>query len=247
VSFASDPERDDGSLPPVNIVVPDDARDLERDVLAYRRELRAQRRRDRLMWCLRPFRAPGFSRHAAVIPLIAVCLAITLVGGALLSVVTMSPAAAPTLGSSQAPAQAGAPVVEMVALPKGNVLLDRGPVAVRSLVTSAIALVPAGCDCGIGLRRLADQAERANVKLYFAGASQPMAQLDALATRYGNGRATAAADSDRVLEQAYNPSGLTVLLVFSDATAEVFRDLPVTFELSPTLQRLAQPSTSVRD
>jgi hypothetical protein len=241
VSFASEPGRDDGSLPPVNIVVPDDARDLERDVLAYRRELRARRRRERLMWLLRPFRAPGFSRGAAVIPLIAVCLAITLVGGALLSVVTMRPAAAPTLGGPQA----GRPVVEMAALPSGDVQLDGKPVAVRSLVTSVIALVPAGCDCGVGLRRLADQAAQANVRLYFAGAGQPVAQLEALATRYGNGKATAAADRDRVLEQAYNPSGLTVLLVFSDATAEVLRDLPVTFELSPTLRRLTQPSTSV--
>ena len=41
MSFASGPGRDDGGLPPVNIVIPDDARDLDRDVLAYRRELRA--------------------------------------------------------------------------------------------------------------------------------------------------------------------------------------------------------------
>ena len=44
----SEPGRDDGNLPPVNIVVPDDARELDRDVLAYHRELRARRRRQRL-------------------------------------------------------------------------------------------------------------------------------------------------------------------------------------------------------
>ena len=42
MSFASGPGRDDGSLPPVNIVIPDDARELDRDVLAYRRELRKE-------------------------------------------------------------------------------------------------------------------------------------------------------------------------------------------------------------
>ena len=49
MSFASEPGRDDGNLPPVNIVIPDDARELDRDVLAYRRELRAKRRRQRLV------------------------------------------------------------------------------------------------------------------------------------------------------------------------------------------------------
>ena len=34
MSFASEPGRDDNGLPPVNIEVPDDARELARDVLA---------------------------------------------------------------------------------------------------------------------------------------------------------------------------------------------------------------------
>ena len=59
MSFASDPGRDDGNLPPVNVVIPDDARELDRDVLAYRRELRARRRRQWLMRLFRPFRAPA--------------------------------------------------------------------------------------------------------------------------------------------------------------------------------------------
>ena len=41
----SDPDRDDFGLPPVDIVIPDDARELDRDVQAYQRELRALRRR----------------------------------------------------------------------------------------------------------------------------------------------------------------------------------------------------------
>ena len=34
--------------PPLDIQIPDDARELDRDVLAYHRELRAKRRRNRL-------------------------------------------------------------------------------------------------------------------------------------------------------------------------------------------------------
>ena len=242
MSFASEPGRDDGGLPPVNIVVPDDARDLDRDVLAYRRELRARRRRQRLTRFLRPFQAPGFGRHAAIIPLIAVCLAVTLVGGALLSVATMSPAAAPTLSSPQAPAQAGAPAVKLDALPSGSLQLDHGRVAVRSLVSSVISIVPANCDCGIELSRLAGQAAGAHVRLIFAGTTQPITQIDTLAARYGDRVAVAAADRDRVLTLTYHPSSLTILLVFRDANAEVLRDLTATFDLSPTLHQLGQPS-----
>ena len=91
MSFASEPGRDDGSLPPVNIVIPDDARELDRDVLAYRREMRALRRRQRRRRLLRPLSGPGVDETAAIVPLIALCLAIALVGGALLSVLTISP------------------------------------------------------------------------------------------------------------------------------------------------------------
>ena len=108
MSFASEPGRDDGNLPPVNVVIPDDARELDRDVLAYRRELRAKRRRQRLMRLFRPFRLPEFGGQAAIIPLIAACLAISLVGGALLSVITMSPASAPTLNAPRSSGQPAA-------------------------------------------------------------------------------------------------------------------------------------------
>jgi hypothetical protein len=243
VSFASEPGRDDGNLPPVNIVIPDDARDLDRDVLAYRRELRAKRRRQRLMRLGRPFRTSEFGGHAAIIPLIAACLAISLVGGALLSVITMSPTSAPTPSAAQTSAQPTSaqpfvPPGELTELPAGDVRLDGRTVPVRSLVTAAIALVPANCGCGTELGRLAGQAVDAHVGLYFAGAGQEISQLPALTARYGDGTAAAAADYDNVLSAAYRPAGLTVLLVFKDATAEVLRDLPADFQLTPTLREL---------
>src|SRR6185312_696968 len=122
-------------------VIPDDARELDRDVLAYRRELRARRRRQRLMWLVRPFRVPEFTGRTAIIPLIAACLAISLVGGALLSVATMSPASAPP----------AVPPSHLTELPAGTVQLAGRTVQVRSLVTSTIALVPENCGCGAAL------------------------------------------------------------------------------------------------
>jgi hypothetical protein len=75
---------------PLDIQIPDDARELERDVLAYHRELRASRRRSRLRRLTSPFAGQG-----AVMPLLASILAVCLVAGAMLSVATFSPQMAP--------------------------------------------------------------------------------------------------------------------------------------------------------
>jgi hypothetical protein len=239
VNFASDPGRDDGNLPPLNIVIPDDARELSRDVLAYHREMRARRRRERLLRILRPFRGPGPGGRAAIIPLIAVCLAISLVGGALLSVATMSPASAPTLTDPQA---SGEPTA-LTVLPEGSVEVNGTVTAVRSLVTSVIALVPVNCDCGPKLARLAGQAATAHVRLYFAAASPEAAQLGTLTAQYGGGTAVALTDYKSVLTKAYHPATLTALLVFRDANAAVLRSPGPGFDLTPTLRSLSQDSS----
>jgi hypothetical protein len=81
--------------PPLDIQIPDDARELDRDVLAYHRELRAQRRRKRLRRLAGPF-AP-FAARGSVMPLLASILAVCLVAGAMLSVATFSPATSPAV------------------------------------------------------------------------------------------------------------------------------------------------------
>jgi hypothetical protein len=73
--------------PPLDIQIPDDARELDRDVLAYHRELRARRRRRRLRKLTGPFAGQG-----TIMPLLASILAVCLVAGAMLSVATFSPA-----------------------------------------------------------------------------------------------------------------------------------------------------------
>ena len=76
--------------PPLDIQIPDDARELDREVLAYHRELRAKRRRNRLRRLAGPFAGRG-----TVMPLLASILAVCLVAGAMLSVATFSPAMTP--------------------------------------------------------------------------------------------------------------------------------------------------------
>ena len=76
--------------PPLDIQIPDDARELDREVLAYHRELRAKRRRNRLRRLAGPFAGRG-----TVMPLLVSILAVCLVAGAMLSVATFSPATTP--------------------------------------------------------------------------------------------------------------------------------------------------------
>jgi hypothetical protein len=242
VSFPSEPGRDDGNLPPVNVEIPDDARELDRDVLAYRRELRARRRRDRLVRIFRPLGGTGFGAGAAVIPLIAACLALSLIGGALLSVMTISPAKAPTVTTprTSAPAaQPGSTLTELpVALPAGTVRVGPRTVAVKSLVSSVIAVVPGNCDCGQELEHLAALTDTVGVPLYFAGTGTVVGQLPAFSVRYSKGKAIVADDTSGVLESAFRPVGLLVLVVRDNATAIVLRTLPPDTTLVPALDQL---------
>ncbi len=86
--------------PPLDIQVPDDARELDRDVLAYHREQRAKRRRNRLNRLAGPL-----GGHGTLLPLLASILAVCLVAGAMLSVATFSPARAPGKPSHSATAK----------------------------------------------------------------------------------------------------------------------------------------------
>ena len=242
MSFTSEPGRDDGNPPPVNIVIPDDARELERDVLAYHREQRARRRRQRLVRLLGPLRSKESGGQAAILPLAATCVALSMLAAAMLSVVAISPASAPTL--TEPPTVSAGPVVRPVALtslPTGTVQLDGHGEQVRSLTSSALALVPAVCDCGPALSRLAGQAAQAHVALYFVGAGAAIPQLAGLIAQYGGGTAKAVYDTGDVLAAAYHPDGLTVLLVYSNATADVRRNLPPDFQFTPVLRQLTKP------
>jgi hypothetical protein len=89
---------------PLDIQIPDDARELDRDVLAYHRELRARRRRSRLRRLTSPFAGQG-----TALPLLASILAVCLVAGAMLSVATFSPRMAPAVHHHQPTVAASSP------------------------------------------------------------------------------------------------------------------------------------------
>ena len=242
MSFAGEPGRDDGNLPPVNIVIPDDARELDRDVLAYRRELRARRRRQRFTRLSGPFGRREFGGHAAILPLIATIVALSMLAGAMLSVITISPASAPTVPASPGGSAGVAPQpTTPIPLPAGTVELDGKIVQARSLENSVLALVPADCQCGPSLRSLALQVSAAHLGVYFVASGAAMPQLADLTKRYGGGAAKAVYDTRDVLGAASHAEGLTVLFVQRDAIIQVQRALPSNFRLPIPASPVASP------
>lgn len=229
----AEPGRDDSGLPPVDIEIPDDARELDRDVIAYRRERRAQRRRARLQRVLRPVRG-----HGAILPLIASCVALSMLAGAMLSVFTISPASAPVRGPGSA-SSGVAPSASAVSLPSGTVLVNGKPTQLDQLTGAVLALVPAGCKCDTALKQLTTQASRARVSVYFVGTTSAMTDVARLARTDGQGTAVAAEDADNVLHSAYQPDGLTVVLVRADTSTIVHRHLTPGFRLEDQLSTLS--------
>ena len=113
--------------PPLDIQIPDDARELDREVLAYHRELRAIRRRNRLRRLAGPLAGRG-----TVLPLLASILAVCLVAGAMLSVATFSPATVQPVQSARPPATASSarpapPRSSTTARPSGTSPASTGP------------------------------------------------------------------------------------------------------------------------
>jgi hypothetical protein len=174
VNAGGEPERDDFPLPPVDIKIPDDARELDREVQAYRREQRAARRR---RWLGR-LHAP-LTKDGLVLPLLAGCLVMVMVSGVLLTVFSASNSGAPTTfrpSSSSSPqnpeiSAAGGSTASPAApsLPQlvdATVVVGGHAQAIHKLLPAVLALAPAGCQCTPALRQLRRQAAAHKVPLY---------------------------------------------------------------------------------
>jgi hypothetical protein len=248
VNQGGEPGHDDEGLPRVDIEIPDDARELYRDVQAYHRELRALRRRQRSDRLRAPLRRTG-----VVLPLMAGCLLLALVSGMVLTVFSTDPyfsgstsparkstvrgsrsASSPaqrngstgTSGSGQtappharsrtaAGSGAAGPAQSAAQLPGKSISVAGKRVALRTLISTALAIVPANCGCAAAVRQLLEQAKLAKVTIYLVGPRGSAAELARLAAHATPGRALVATDAANVLESAYRTAGLTVLLVDS--------------------------------
>jgi len=219
VNIGGDPGRDDYGLPPVDIEVPDDARDLAREVQAYHRELRALRWRRRTRWLVVPL-----GRDGMVLPLLAGCLALTLLAGTLLTVFSGEQMTPPSLARSSHQ------------LPNAIVLVGGAQQQLSTLRPSVLALVPPRCRC-THLRQLAAEANAAGVEIYIVG-TQGVQAAD-LARQTGLAATHAVEDTEGVLGDTYHPATLTAVLVDVDGSvATVARDRGKGFALAGQMHSL---------
>ena len=219
VNIGGDPGRDDYGLPPVDIEVPDDARELAREVHAYHRELRALRWRRRTRWLVVPL-----GRDGMVLPLLAGCLALTLLAGTLLTVFSGEQMTPPSLARSSHQ------------LPNAIVLVGGAQQQLSTLRPSVLALVPPRCGC-THLRELAAEANAAGVEIYIVGTQG--VQTAGLARQTGLAATHAVEDTEGVLGDTYHPATLTAVLVDVDGSvATVAPDRGKGFQLAAQMHSL---------
>jgi hypothetical protein len=232
VNIGGDPGWDEYGLPPVDIEIPDDARELDRDAQEYHRELRAQRWRTRTRLLQGPL-----GRDGMVLPLLAGCLALTLLAGTLLTVFNGGPLTSPVV------VQAGHQ------LPDAVVLVDGQETPLREMRGLVLALIPPHCGC-VHLRQLAAEAITAGVQLYLVGTHN--VSVTTLAKQTGLATSHAVEDIDNALAGAYRPVTLTAVLVSADGSVTgVVHDHGAGFKLTgrlrmliPSAQGLPHPGAS---
>ena len=234
-----DPGRDDYGLPPVDIKVPDDARELDRDVLAYRRELRSLRRQ----MLARRLTGP-LARDGMVLPLLAGCLALTLLAATLLTVFTVGQG---TIGQGQGPVGgpfshpafarpgaaspvaggSGASLGPAIGgpggpLPDTMVLVGGQPRHLTDLTGPGeypvvLALIPPACNCLRDLRQLTMQANWGGAQTYLVGVRGE--NVSQLSNQVGLGAAHAVEDTGGMLPALYSDrTMLTAVLVDKDGS-----------------------------
>jgi hypothetical protein len=232
VNSGGEPERDDTGLPPVDIKIPDDARELDRDVQAYYREQRAERRR------LRHHRLHGrFTRDGIVLPLLACCLILALITGTLLTVFTATsdqnltrppgygtgtsrPSAGISTPASSAPAALPPSPVVMQGqpLPSGTLRLagSNKQIPLRSLRQSMLVLVPTGCGCSAAVSWLAGIGASQGARTYLVGTQQTIDEVNRLHSRLPaslQAELPVALDKQGLLARKYPVKGLTAVMV----------------------------------
>jgi len=251
VNVGGDPERDDSGLPPVDVVIPDDARELDRDVQAYQRELRALRRRQRASRLRGPL-----TRDGMVLPLLAACLVLALITSTLLIMFAADQTGLPAMPGHVAAGPAARPHAHPARsrpatgpggglLPAALLIIGRARVPMRAVAAaspSVLALIPLACQCAAALRQLGNEAAAAHVRLFLVGTGGAMAQVPALAAQAGQSPAQVAEDPGNVLGATYRPAGLTAILVSrGGSVASVARDLPRSqqLDLAASLRQLS--------
>lgn len=221
------PDPDDYGLPRVDVVIPDDARELDADVLAYHREERRRRRRERLAGLARPL-----TRFGVAVPIIAGALLVALVSGMLMTVFGPRPGPRPT-PARLAPVPSASPGRIGGLLPDGHVYQvarERTRALLRAQRPGVIALLPPGYRCQKVVAELAARTRDHRLHFWLVADRRPVTGrepvtikgLRACAGTAHGGTPQLLDDPDTLLATAYAPAsgtasrGLTAVFVRPD-------------------------------
>jgi hypothetical protein len=219
VNPGSGPDRDDAGLPRVDVEIPDDARELDRDVQAYYREQRARRRH------LRSVRLRSvLTRDGMVLPLLACCLIFALITGTVLtlfSATSIDPGLPGTAGAGRGDAGTGAtPAVTAApgSLARASVAIGGQSRSIRSLGPAVLLVPPSGCTtttsaCGGAIAELASFATEHSARPYLVTTQAGLPMATAQAAQLSQELLTAVTDGASILGAGYPHAGLTAIIV----------------------------------
>jgi hypothetical protein len=222
VDPGSGPDRDDAGLPRVDVEIPDDARELDRDVQAYYREQRAQQRRLR---SLRVRRA--LTRDGMVLPLLACCLIFALITGTVLtlfSATSIDQGLPGTAGAGRAAAGSGGATPAVTSAPgelaRASVAIGGQARSIRSLGPAVLLVESSGCpcngavcSCNGAIAVLASLASEHGARPYLVTTQKNVALATAQATQLSQKLLTATDTNGSILGAGYPHAGLTAIIV----------------------------------
>lgn len=223
------------------IVVPDDARELARDVAAWRREERWRRRRRVLERTL--LGGPSSTRVVSAPLVITLLVAVALLGATLAfpGSTTMHPPTAPVPLVLAAPSAAVAAVGGLV--PDEALEGQTGTTTARALRPALLAVVQSACDCAAELAHLAAEAAGYGLTVYLIGSRSQKAELASLATNTDPTLVQVLVDQGSALTTAFSRGPLSVVGVHADGVIEVIvDDFLRTTSLDNVLGGLKQPA-----
>lgn len=230
---------------PTDVRVPDDLSGLEAEVIAVRRELRAQRRRAR--WA----RLAHRMGHHRVMGLGGPVLAAVLLAAGVFGVLTVllqprasGPSQAPTTPALAQPTARPGGVGGL--LPAASLVYNGNPLATSSLRPALIALLPQRCSCARALHDIVAASQLASMRAWFiAHPGDTQVPLLESAPDAGDGLAYVAVDPTGVLYRTFaaGPRSITLILVRSDGLVQaVLRRFTGGDELTRLLAGTAGPS-----
>lgn len=240
---ASDDRDDLPPLPEADAwIVPDDARELEADRLAWLREERQRARRRR--W-ERVFLTRLWGRYGLAGPFVVLVLVMVAAVGSLATLLAPRPTTPPPrsapLATSAGPGGRPGGLLPDVAATRSDLPVT---IPLRSVRPAVLAVVPPDCGCPQTLEHVFRQVDAYGLRLWLLAS----ADTTTATRRVGQGIADGTVGTLTVPQQAvsaYAPHGVTLLLVAADGVvADVLRDVDPQLHAALQLATLDRPAAS---